>query len=116
MGLGVEEWYGKVVSGKISGIDAVANKLSVSYTDLTTAKEEKVEISVKPETTYSGVAAFQDLKEGQAVTIDAAENEGTPGLTASSIKIEAVAETEEATEKALESVPAPLEKTAEGKM
>ena len=109
----------KMVSGKISGIDAVTSKLSVSYTDLATSKEEKVEIAVKPETTYSGVASFQDLKEGQEVMIDAAENEGAPGLTASSIKIEAAKEEVEGlTKDALDlaSTAVPSEEPAEKKI
>ena len=96
----------KVISGTVSAIDAAGNKLSIGYTDLATGKEEKVDVAVKPETTYSGVASFQDLKEGQAVVVDTAENEGTPGLTATSVKIEA------SEEKALDLVPAPVEKSA----
>ena len=78
----------KVVSGKITGIDATANKLSISYTDLATSKEEQVEIAVKPETTYSGVASLGDLKEGQEVSVEAEEDAATGGWSATSIKAE----------------------------
>lgn len=109
----------KTVSGKISGIDATANKLSISYTDLVTSKEEQVEIAVKPETTYSGVASFQDLKEGQEATVDAVENEGAQGLTASSVHVEAAKEEAEGlTEDALDlaSTAVPSEEPAEKKI
>ena len=79
----------KTISGKIVNIDPAGNKLSVSYTDLASGTEEKVEVSVKPETTYSGVASFQDLKEGQAVVVETAEGTEAEGLSATSIKIEA---------------------------
>ncbi len=106
----------KTISGKVAGIDAAANKLSVSYTDLATGKEEKVEVTIKPETTYSGVAAFADLKEGQAVSVDAVEGTGTEGLFATSINVAAVEpKAEQVVEKALTSIPPAAEKTEEHK-
>ncbi len=76
----------KTVSGKVATIDAASNKVSVSYTDPSTSKEEKAEISVKPETTYSGVASLGELKEGQEVSVDAEEDAATGGWSAISIK------------------------------
>ena len=75
------------VSGKVEKVDAATNMVT-----LTTAAGEKKEISVKPETTYAGVASLADLKEGQDVSIEASEEgEGSGKWAATSVKVEAAA-------------------------
>lgn len=93
--------FAKAISGKVASVDTAGSKLSVSYTDPATGMEMKQEISATAETTYSGVAALGDLKEGQEVAIEATEDAATGSLTATSITAsEAVSEAPE------EAVPA----------
>ncbi len=107
----------KTISGKIAGINTAASKLSIGYTDLATGKEEKVDVTIKPETTYSGVAVFADLKEGQAVLVDAIEGVGTEGLSAASINTSTVEpKAETVAEGPLSPILPATEKTEEHKM
>ncbi len=76
----------KTVSGKIAGVDAAANKLSISTTDPASGSESKVDISVSATTAYSGAAALADLKAGQEVSVEASED-AAGGWSATSVKV-----------------------------
>ena len=93
----------KTVSGKITGVDAATNKLSISTVDPATGSASTVDISVDAKTAYAGAAALVDLTAGQEVSIEAEEAAGV--WTASSVKVaepalEAPAATETAAEPA----------------
>ena len=81
----------KTVSGKVAKVDAATNKISVSYTDPATSKEESAEISIKTDTAFSGAASLADLKEGEDVSVEAAEDAATGGWNATSVKVSAPA-------------------------
>ena len=67
----------KEISGTVAGIDAAANKLTVSYTSPEDQTSQTAEILVVPETTYNGIGSFSEIKAGQAVTIQASDETGT---------------------------------------
>ncbi len=81
--------YAEMVSGKVASIDAANNTLSISTTNAETKAEEKVTISVKPETTFSGIQALAELKEGQEVPIDAAKDSASGNWDAKSVEVKA---------------------------
>ena len=75
------------VSGKVASIDTAANSISVTVMNPETKAEESVSVSIKPETTFSGVAALAELKEGQEVSIEASKDAaGSYSATSVSIK------------------------------
>ena len=76
----------KEISGKVVSTDIATSKLTVSYTNPETQAEETADILVKPETAYTGVLGFADLKEGQAVVVEATEDPAMARWTAVSVK------------------------------
>ena len=82
--------YAEEVSGKVVNADAAANTLKIAKSNAEGAQEE-VTISVKPETTFSGAASLAELKAGQEVSIDAAQDAATGTWQANSVKVAAAA-------------------------
>lgn len=78
--------YAKLVSGKVAGVDAAANSISIKSTDATGASQD-VKISVNPETKYNGVASLAELKEGTEVWVDAEQDAATGSWKATSVKV-----------------------------
>ena len=79
------------VSGKVASIDAAANSISVTVINAETKAEESVNVSIKPETTFSGVVALAEVKEGQEVSIEASKD-ATGRYSATSVSIKKAAE------------------------
>ena len=79
--------YAKLVSGKVDSTDATANTLTITHTNPTTGAEEKVTVSVKADTTFSGVAALADLKAGDRVWVDAKEGATPDSWDATSVQV-----------------------------
>ncbi len=91
--------FAKVVSGKVDGVDAGANTVSVSTVNPETNAEEKVSVSVKPETVFLGVAALGELSNGQEVSVEATED-AAGALSAVSVMAVPVVAAEVATQAA----------------
>ena len=78
----------EMISGKVASVDSAANSLSIYTTNAETKAEEKVTIAVKTDTTYSGVAALAELKEGQQVSVNA-DKDASGTWSASSVEAKA---------------------------
>ena len=76
--------FAKEVSGKVASIDAATNKLTISMADATGAMSQK-DIWVKTDAAYTGVAALNELKAGDQVSVEAEEEAGTGNWKASKI-------------------------------
>lgn len=78
----------KMISGKVAMMNAETNILELSRTNPETGAEEKVELSIAPETTYTGVASSSELAAGDLVLVQAEEDAATPGSwKATSVKV-----------------------------
>lgn len=71
--------FAKAVSGKVDSVDAVAKSVSITSVNPVTKAEEKVTVSVKPETVYTGAASLNEIKAGEEVVVEVIEDI-TPGV------------------------------------
>ena len=76
--------FAKEVSGKVAAIDAAAGKLTISMTDAAGAASSQ-DIWVKSDASFSGIAALNELKAGDKVSVEAEEEAGTGNWKASKI-------------------------------
>ena len=76
--------FAKEVSGKVASIDATSNKLTISMADATGAESQK-DIWIKADASYAGVAALNELKAGDKVSVEAEEEAGTGNWKASKV-------------------------------
>ncbi len=76
----------ETVKGTVGKVDAAAKKVAVSKTNDDGAVEV-VEIAVNEATGYVGVAALEEVKEGNQVTIEAEKEEAGPGWVAKSVAV-----------------------------
>ena len=67
--------FAKEVSGKVASIDAATSKLTISVAGVNGAEESK-DIWVKSDASFSGVAALNELKAGDKVSVEAEEEAG----------------------------------------
>ena len=86
--------FAELISGKVASVDPATStsSISISTTNAETQAEEKVTVSVKQDTTFSGVQALSELKEGQQVSIEAAKDEASGNWSAKSIEAQAAQE------------------------
>jgi hypothetical protein len=66
--------FAKLVSGKVDSVDGTGNKLTITSTNVSTGAEEKSDIWVKSDATFSGVQALNELKNGDEVWVEADQN------------------------------------------
>ncbi len=83
--------FAETVSGKVVSADSAANSLKIAKADSAAGAEEQVTVWVKPDTAFSGAASLADLKEGEEVSIEAAQDAATGNWQASSVKVAAAA-------------------------
>lgn len=95
----------KEVSGTIAGIDAAANKMSLSTQDESGA-ESSVDILVNATTSYAGAASLADLTVGQQVSVEASEDVIAGGWMASSVKVAEPVAAEDVLDQLAEEEPA----------
>ena len=67
--------FAKEVSGKVAGVDAATNKLTLSVADEAGASSDK-DIWINADATFAGVAALNELKAGDQVSVEAEEEAG----------------------------------------
>ena len=75
------------ISATVESVDTASNKLSVSYTNPETEAPEQADILVKPETSFAGVTGFFDIKVGDMIVVEAAEEAATGVWIANSLKV-----------------------------
>ena len=64
----------KMVSGTVDAVDAEGKKLTIATTDAAGAAS-KAEVWVKEDAAYTGVAALNELKAGDAISVEAEQDE-----------------------------------------
>ena len=67
--------FAKEVSGKVASVDAAGNKLTISIADAAGATSDK-DVWVNADATFAGVAALNELKAGDQVSVEAEEEAG----------------------------------------
>ncbi|GEM_PF-3623647 len=98
----------KEIKGTVTAIDSANSKISISYASPEGVKTQ-AEVSVKPETVFTGLSSLNELKGGEEVTIDASED-ASGALNAVSIAVsQALSELplQKDVKKVEEAVPAP---------
>ena len=84
--IGVTSVRAELVGGKVVNIDAAANTLTVSQTNLETETQENITIKVVGETDLLGVGSFSKIKIGDEIWAEADEDQATKNWVASSIQ------------------------------
>ena len=84
--------YAEIVSGKVASVDAATGSLSITTKNAETQADEKVIVSIKQETAFSGVQALTDLKEGQEVSANVSKDEASGNWNAQSVEVKAAEE------------------------
>ena len=64
----------KMVAGTVAEIDATAKKVTISTTDAAGA-ESKAEVWVKDDAALNGIAALNELKAGDQISVEADQDE-----------------------------------------
>ncbi len=76
--------FAKEVSGKVAAVDTAGSKLTISIADASGAASQK-DIWVKSDASFAGVAALNELKAGDQVSVEAEEEAGTGNWKASKV-------------------------------
>jgi len=79
--------FAEMLSGKIAATDAEKNSVSITKTN-----GENVDVLVKSGASFSGVTSFDQLKEGQDVTVEAEQDAATGAWNATYVEVSAPAE------------------------
>jgi hypothetical protein len=74
----------ETVTGKVVSADAATSTLKINKSDATGTSEE-VSLKVSADTKYSGVSAFDELKEGAQVSAEVEKDEATGDWKATSV-------------------------------
>lgn len=77
--------FAKEIRGRVIRIQPDSGKMTVSYFDPVSESWKMQDVLVRPETAYNGVEGFGDLIPGQAILVDAMEDD-TYGLVATAIQ------------------------------
>ena len=77
------EWF----DGEVQKVDATAQTITVSEIDPITDAEEKKEILIDKQTTFSGVASLKDIRKDDNVTVEAKYDESADVWRAISVEV-----------------------------
>lgn len=76
--------FAKEISGKVASVDGATGKLTIAIAEAGGAEAQK-DVWVNADAAFSGVAALNELKAGDQVSIEAEEETGTGNWKASKI-------------------------------
>jgi hypothetical protein len=78
--------FAREIRGRVLHAEMATGKLTVSYFDPVLESWKVADVFANPETAYNGVESFSDLIPGQAILIDANEDD-MHGFVATAIQV-----------------------------
>lgn len=77
--------YAENITGKVVSVNAGEKSIAIERAGADAAQPETLNISVAPETKFVGVASLEELKGGEAVSIEAEKDAASGRYSATSV-------------------------------